>query len=271
MKRKREIEDNDMLPRISTFKELNEEEECKKTIRKRFQEARDRSCLDLSLLTRVQVEEVDDLQLGRVACNNNVLRGNLSWPVNLTRLAKEGYASYDQGTFVAAKVRFGEASVLLFPNGKIMVTGSSSVSGALVVIGHLRRILRQVSGRTFAVHNLGTCNVVCSMTLPAPLDLKKLHRTFNGHVRYDAEMFPGAFMDLKRMSKFEDCEKVRNAPPSKLREAVSLLAFHSGTVAAAGLRPALHLSDPNFHRERQQMLDDLLLLTRMIMGSCLKK
>lgn len=259
MKRQRDLTEDDDAPATlsSTYEPGNESGF---TAPVRFTNAKRRCGLDLTPIAQIAIKDISPDEMGRSFASNNVLQGKLSCSVNTTALAKRGLGSYDEGTFGACKMRFMEATVLVFPNGKIVVTGSSSISAALVTIGQLRNILRQVSHRTHSVNGLRTCNVVCSMNFPYRLNLRHMHRRFSGWSKYDENLFPGLFLDFARGGQRKD----RN-------DTVGLLVFSSGKVAAAGLQPAKALTDPDFKNEREQMLDDLLVITRQVVDPFFEK
>lgn len=260
MKRQRDYaEDDDDDP--ATLKSTYEsgDETCLSSL-VRYSNAKRRCGLDLSYISQIALKDVPLEEMGRSFASNNVLKGNLSCSVNTMKLAQCGLGSYDEGTFGACKMRFQEATLLVFPNGNMVVTGTSSISAAVLTIGQFRHILRKVSRRSHSVNGLRTCNVVCSMNFPFRLNLRFMHRRFSGWSKYDENLFPGLFLNFSRIGQGKD----RN-------DTVGLLVFSSGKVAAAGLQPAKALTDPDFKNEREQMLDDLLAIMRQVVDPFFEK
>lgn len=247
------LEEEDDDNEITLVSKYDPSDESHFTMQQKYDAASYRCGLDLSILKNQKIEPVNEEDVGKCMASNNVLKGFLSSYLNLSALARDGLESYDPGRFVAGKLRFGEATALVFPNGKMVITGTSSIRTALLTIGHVRRILTDNSGRTYSVRDLVTTNVVCSMVFPKRINLRMMNRRYPIRSKFDDKLFPGLFLNFQR-----------NGMKKKRKNTVGLLFFGTGKVAAAGLRTALPINHPNFKNERNQILKDLLIITRQI-------
>lgn len=144
-----------------------------------------------SLMNNSQDPEIE------IFVNNVVSSFSLGCPLNLRKIALEGtnvIFKRDQA-MVLKKIRKPYCSANIWSSGKVTVTGATSEDdakrGARCIARAIQRLGFKVRFRHYRVVNcLATC------TMPWPIDIIKLSRTYPECVSYEPEIHPGATVRL---------------------------------------------------------------------------
>lgn len=122
-------------------------------------------------------------------------------PIDLGALANKLFNStYDRSRFAALTIRIalpcGNCTALLFSSGKVVLTGTKSMSESILASLYIVRMLRELNlGVSFEVEAINTQNVVGDVKLDIPegweLDIQSIFDDHNTLCTYQSSLFPG--------------------------------------------------------------------------------
>jgi transcription initiation factor TFIID TATA-box-binding protein len=146
---------------------------------------------DNSLINNSQDQEIE------IFINNVVCSFALCCKLDLRKIAKEAanVIYKREQSMVLMKMRNPNCTANIWSSGKVTVTGTTSEDdarrGARRIARSVQRLGFRIKFRHFRVVN---CLATCSM--PWPIDIVKLSRTYSECVSYEPEMHPGATVRL---------------------------------------------------------------------------
>ncbi|CAF4476461.1 unnamed protein product [Rotaria socialis] len=130
--------------------------------------------------------------------SNVVCSFALGCKLNLRKIAMEAAnVIYKRDhAMVLMKIRNPYCSANVWSSGKVTVTGTTSEDDAERAARRIARCLQRLGYKTkFRNYRVVNCLATCSM--PWPIDIVKLSRTYPGDVSYEPEIHPGATVRLK--------------------------------------------------------------------------
>ncbi|CAF1071253.1 unnamed protein product [Rotaria magnacalcarata] len=130
--------------------------------------------------------------------SNVVCSFALGCKLNLRKIAMEAAnVIYKRDhAMVLMKIRNPYCSATVWSSGKVTVTGTTSEDDAERAARRIARCLQRLGYKTkFRNYRVVNCLATCSM--PWPIDIVKLSRTYPGDVSYEPEIHPGATVRLK--------------------------------------------------------------------------
>ena len=128
-----------------------------------------------------------------VRCDNIVLIGTLSTPINLERLVlRLPQLDYSKGRFPAAIARFSEprVTISIFATGSVTVAGVKCIYSAYYALNKLCELVRPHCPEA-RVGKLQQHNLTCSMDLRIGVDLARCARENAAIVNYTPQVFDG--------------------------------------------------------------------------------
>ena len=124
---------------------------------------------------------------------NIVATTSLEKPVPLTKLARtQSNTEYDPNTFpgLVLRVKEPKSAVLVFSSGKLVCTGTKSVSQVRQVIEAVIKQLRKINVNITTKPKVTVQNIVASGTINLKLNLNFLALEME-NTEYEPEQFPG--------------------------------------------------------------------------------
>jgi transcription initiation factor TFIID TATA-box-binding protein len=117
--------------------------------------------------------------------------------LDLRKIAKEGanVIYKREQAMVLMKIRHPNCSANIWSSGKVTVTGTTSEDDARRGARRIARLLQRLGYKVkFRHYRVVNCLASCSM--PWPIDIVKLSRTYSECVSYEPEIHPGATVRL---------------------------------------------------------------------------
>jgi transcription initiation factor TFIID TATA-box-binding protein len=139
-------------------------------------------------------------------------------------LKKGKNVKYNPRNFIALIFRIHDpkTAFLIFPNGKIVVNGSKNFDHCKKAVLEIEKILCEELCLSVSLRNLTIHNVIGSVDVKFPIDLKKLCVTYKSQTSYVPELFPGL--------KFQ----IHNPK-------LCALIFHSGKIVLTGAKSVMEV------------------------------
>lgn len=161
---------------------------------------------------------------------NIVCNCDLKTVLNLKYITENSNnAIYNPSKFTAIimKFRSPQSTVQIFPNGKLLITGTNNENNSRIVGRKVVRLLKKL-GYTCKVNNFSISNIV------ATIDLKELIKKQTGTV-----------IDLQRLAK-EDKQNVKYNPErfsavTKNINGIKAMIFHNGKVNFTGAKNVISI------------------------------
>ncbi|CAF3747878.1 unnamed protein product [Adineta steineri] len=144
-----------------------------------------------SLINNSQDQEIE------IFVNNVVCTFALGCKLNLRKIAMEAanvIYKRDQA-MVLMKIRHPNCSANIWSSGKVTVTGTTSEDDARRGARRIARSLQRLGFKTHFRH-FRVVNCLATCTMPWPIDIVKLSRTYSECVSYEPEIHPGATVRL---------------------------------------------------------------------------
>jgi len=139
--------------------------------------------------------------MNEVTIENIISSLALSTPLDLPRLAETlPLATYypEETPLLSLTFEQPKAACLLFPNGKIKITGPTSHDDIVKTLRQLRTMLNNpaINADDPAIYHID--QVVASTTLEIPLDLEQVQTILPlNHVTYNPKQFPGVVYTME--------------------------------------------------------------------------
>lgn len=167
----------------------------------------------------------------KINVRNVVVGGTVGMGVPIDVLSRLGGAMYNPTEFPGVRFRLNGCTVMIFGTGKVVVVGSITGEDAFDAINMLVGKLARSNIPTGVVKHR-VCNVVCTASIRASLDLGSVSRSIPRSL-YEPEHFPGITM--------------RRQNPK-----CTILLFASGNLVCVGADSVQNASDAV-----NQLYDDL--------------
>jgi TATA-box binding protein (TBP) (component of TFIID and TFIIIB) len=164
------------------------------------------------------------IKIENVVCTCRLVDGKTGGPFNFglqylgSKLMTRG-AKYNKKRIAATILRFihPKIAVLIFAQGKMVVTGSKSEDQGTYTIYRTVKLLKTLGYKNIEVRNITVQNVVGNTALPFKLKIKRLGRDVE-YCTQDSSLFPGAI--------------IRYPPISP----IAVLAFKPGKMVITGAK-----------------------------------
>lgn len=128
----------------------------------------------------------------KINVRNVVVGGTVGMNVPIDVLSRLSGAMYDPTEFLGVRFRLNGGTVIIFGTGKVVIVGSIAGEEAFDAINMLVGKLAGSNIPTGMVKRR-VCNVVCTASIRASLDLERVSRIIP-HSLYEPEHFPGIIM-----------------------------------------------------------------------------
>jgi transcription initiation factor TFIID TATA-box-binding protein len=153
-----------------------------------------------------------------VKISNVVATCLFNCPIDLLKLAWATSGDYSPASFAAVQIRLSQpdSTALVFHSGRMVTTGASSESAALMSIYVLFRMIRATHPRV-VIKQIAIQNIVSAAAFGKCVQLDRLAKKFALDAIFDASLFPGLRLQLKE-------------------PAVKVLVFSRGRVVITGAR-----------------------------------